>query len=305
MIFFHKWKNIPQKYKNAVLAIGNFDGFHLGHRSVINYAVQLGKKLNRPVALMTFEPHPSYFFRPGTQTFRITPIRSKVRAICTLPIDAFFVLSFNSTLSNMSADDFVKDVLIKELHISALVVGQDYSFGKHREGNIQFLEQKYPEISVHAVEQKKDNANEVISSSRIRSFIKMGDMKSAFKLMGHSFEIEGYVIHGFKRGRTIGYPTLNIAPNESILPKLGVYAARVLIDNKYYPAIANIGCRPTVAGEGVLLEAHIIDFNQDLYGKRLRVFLDDFIRPEQKFDNLNELKIQIIRDIEQAKGILK
>lgn len=304
MIFFHTWNNVPQAYQHAVLAIGNFDGFHLGHKSVIDYAVKLGKEINRPVALMTFEPHPSYFFRPCTQTFRITPIRSKVRAICTLPINAFFVLSFNSALANMTADDFVKNVLIDSLHISALVVGQDYSFGKHREGDIQFLKQNYPEIQVHAVEQKKDNLNEVISSSRIRSFIKMGDMKSASKLMGHSFEIEGYVIHGFKRGRTIGYPTINIAPNESILPKLGVYAARVLIDDKYYPAMANIGCRPTVQGEGILLEAHIIDFNADLYGRRLRVFLDDFIRPEQKFDNLDELKIQISKDIEQARRIV-
>lgn len=304
MIFFHTWKNIPDKYKNSILAIGNFDGFHLGHKSVIDYAVNLGKKTNSPVALMTFEPHPSFYFRPGTQTFRITPIRSKVRAICTLPIDAFFVLPFNSTLSNMTADTFAKEVLINSLQISALVVGQDYCFGKYREGNIDFLEQKYPQIQVHTVEQKKDNQNEVISSSRIRSFIKMGDMKSASKLMGHSFEIEGYVIHGFKRGRTIGFPTINITPNESILPKLGVYAARVLINGKYYPAMANIGCRPTVAGEGILLEAHIIDFRADLYGKRLRVFLDEFIRPEQKFNSLDELKLQITKDIEQAKRII-
>lgn len=305
MRFFHSWHKVPAEFQNAVVAIGNFDGFHQGHRAVVEKAVAIGKQTGRPVVLMTFEPHPSAFFRPGTRTFRITPIRSKVRAICRLPIDGFFVFSFNHDFSEMDADEFIREVLINGLHAAHIVVGEDYGFGKNRQGDINYIRKHYPALPVTAVSKLRDGHGEIISSSRIRAFLRDGAVERASKLMEHPFEIEGYVIHGARRGRRIGYPTINIEPNDSIIPKTGVYAARVEIDGKMRNAVANIGTRPTVNGEGILLEAHILDFSRDLYGERLRVQLVSFIRPEIHFASMDELKRQIDKDTETVRRILQ
>ncbi len=305
MRFFHSWQNVPSDFQNAVVAIGNFDGFHKGHRAVVETAVKIADEQKHPVVLMTFEPHPSGFFRPGGRTFRITPIRSKVRAICRLPIDGFFVFNFNRAFADMSAADFIENVLIKGLHAAHIVVGEDYGFGKNRQGDIAFIRKHYPSLPVTAVQKLRDQNGEIISSSRIRSFLRDGEVEKASGLMEHPFEIEGYVIHGQKRGRQIGFPTINIDPKESILPRIGVYAATVETDNQTFKAVANIGTRPTVNGTGVLLEAHLLGFDGDLYGKRLRVRLFTFIRPEVRFDSMEELKAQIIRDTQTVKRILK
>ena len=305
MRFFHSWQKIPPAYQNAVVAIGNFDGFHKGHRAVVEQAVKIAHQENRPVVLMTFEPHPAGFFRPSEKTFRITPTRSKVRAICQLPIDGFCVLSFNRKLSSMSADDFINEVLINGLHAAHIVVGEDYGFGKNRQGDIAYIQKNFPDLPVTVVKKLRDQNREVISSSRIRAFLRDGEIEKASALMEHPFEIEGYVIHGNQIGRTIGFPTININPADSILPKIGVYAAKVEIDGTFFNAVANIGSRPTVNGKTVLLEAHILNFNGDLYGRRLRVRLLTFIRPEMRFNSIDELKAQIIKDTEFIKRISK
>ncbi|MBR1777947.1 MAG: bifunctional riboflavin kinase/FAD synthetase [Alphaproteobacteria bacterium] len=303
MRFFHSWQKIPPAYHNAVVAIGNFDGFHKGHRAVVEKAVAIARQEGRPVVLMTFEPHPSGFFRPGGRTFRITPIRSKVRAICQLPIDGFCVFNFNKGFAEMSADDFVENVLIKGLHAAHIVVGEDYGFGKNRQGDIAYIRNKYPDIPVTAVRKLRDQNGEIISSSRIRSFLRDGEIEKASGLMEHPFEIEGYVVHGAQLGRQIGFPTINIDPGESILPRIGVYAASVEIDGKTFQAVANLGFRPTVSGKSVLLEAHILRYSGDLYGQRLRVRLLTFIRPEVHFESIEELKAQIIKDSKIAERI--
>lgn len=305
MKFFHSWRNVPPSFQNAVVAIGNFDGFHKGHRAVVETAVKIARKEKRPVVLMTFEPHPSGFFRPGGRTFRITPIRSKVRAICQLPIDGFFVFAFNRSFADMSADDFINDVLINGLHAAHIVVGEDYGFGKNRQGDIAYIRNHYPSLPVTAVPKLRDQNAEIISSSRIRSFLRDGEVEKASGLMEHPFEIEGYVIHGKQQGRLLGFPTINIKPQESILPRIGVYAACVEMNGQHYKAVANIGTRPTVNGEGFLLEAHILGFNGDLYGERLRVKLLTFIRPEVRFNSMEELKMQIMKDTQTVKRILK
>ena len=305
MRFFHSWRKVPAAFQHAVVAIGNFDGFHTGHKAVVETAVKIARAENRPVVLMTFEPHPGGFFRPSDRTFRITPIRSKVRLICRLPIDGFFVFAFNRAFADMTADEFVRNVLINGLHAARVVVGEDYSFGKNRQGDVDFLRQNYPELPVTAVAKLRDQNGEIISSSRIRSFLRDGAVERAAGLMEHPFGIEGYVVHGSEIGRTIGFPTINIKPNDSILPRIGVYAATVEIDGVEKKAVANIGTRPTVNGQGVLLEAHILDYDGDLYGKRLRVRLKTFLRPEVRFDSLDELKAQIQTDAETVKRILK
>ena len=301
MRFFHSWERIPVAYQNAVVAIGNFDGFHKGHRAVVEQAVRIAQQKKHPVILMTFEPHPSGFFRPGGRTFRITPIRSKVRAICQLPIDAFCVFHFNKSFADMSAKDFVENVLINGLHAAHIVVGEDYGFGKNRQGDVSYMQKNYPDLPVTAVKKLRDQNGEIISSSRIRSFLRDGEVEKASGLMEHPFEIEGYVIHGAQLGQTIGFPTINIDPADSIVPRNGVYVASVEIDEKQYKAVANIGHRPTVDGRNVLLEAHILDFDGDLYGRRLRVRLLTFIRPEVHFNSVEELKAQIAKDSEFAK----
>ena len=172
MRFFHSWKKIPPAYQNAVVAIGNFDGFHKGHRAVVEQAVKIARQENRPVVLMTFEPHPDGFFRPSEKTFRITPTRSKVRAICQLPIDGFFVFSFNRKFSSMSADDFINEVLINGLHTAHIVVGEDYGFGKNRQGDIAYIQKNFPDLPVTVVKKLRDQNREVISSSRIRAFLR-------------------------------------------------------------------------------------------------------------------------------------
>ncbi len=303
MRFFHSWQKIPPAYQNAVIAIGNFDGFHKGHRAVVEQAVKIAREEDRPVVLMTFEPHPSGFFRPGGRTFRITPIRSKVRAISLLPIDGFCVFPFNKSFAEMSAKDFVENVLIKGLHAAHIVVGEDYGFGRNRQGDVAYMRRSYPELPVTAVKKLHDQNGEIISSSRIRSFLRDGEVEKASGLMEHPFEIEGYVIHGAQLGRKIGFPTINIDPADSILPRIGVYAASVEIDDKRFKAVANIGFRPTVNGKNVLLEAHLLGFEGDLYGRRLRVQLLTFIRPEVHFNSLEELKAQIIKDSETVERI--
>lgn len=305
MRFFHNLKNIDDSCKNAVAVIGNFDGVHSGHMHVLQTALDIAKKQNKPSLLLTFEPHPDAFFRPAAEKFRITPVHAKVRAVSTVGLDALCVLRFDSALAEMSASDFVKDILVNGLHVSHIVVGQDFCFGKKREGNAAFLKKNFPDLPVTFVEQLRDKTGEIISSSRIRSFIRDGRTERAANLLGRPFEMEGRVIHGFKRGRTIGFPTLNIAPNASIIPKIGVYAAKILIDNEPYDGIANIGFRPTVQGTNVLLEAHIFDFDRDIYGKRVRVQLFSFIREEKRFSSLDELKQKIIADSAKAKEILK
>lgn len=305
MRFFHSWQKIPPAYQNAVVAIGNFDGFHKGHRAVVERAVEIARKEKHPVILMTFEPHPSGFFRPGGRTFRITPIRSKVRAICSLPIDGFCVFNFNKTFAAMSADDFIVNVLLNGLHAAHIVVGEDFGFGRNRQGDAAYIRKNYPNLPVTAVEKLRDQNGEIISSSRIRSFLRDGEVEKASGLMEHPFEIEGYVIHGAQLGRTIGFPTINIDPADSILPRIGVYAASVDIDGTLFKAVANIGFRPTVSGSNVLLEAHILNFDGDLYGRRLRVRLLTFIRPEVHFASLEELKAQIIKDSETAERIFR
>lgn len=304
MRFFHSWKNVPPAFQNAVVAVGNFDGFHAGHRAVVEKAAEIGRELDRPVVLMTFEPHPETYFRAALRPFRLTPVRAKVRAITTLPVDAFFVLPFNKTLAEMSAETFVDEVLINGLHAAHLVVGDDFGFGRGRAGSVGFLRKNHPELPLTAVAKVRDAAGETVSSSRIRAFIADGKVDRAAALTGRPFEIEGRVVHGFKRGRTIGFPTINIEPADVVVPKLGVYAGLVVLDGTDRPALVNIGTRPTVGGTNVLLEAHILDYSGDLYGRRLRVKLVRFVRPERKFDDLQALKAQIVEDTETIKRIL-
>ena len=294
--------------QRCTVAIGNFDGVHRGHQAVINEAGMVAKAQGTPWTVLTLEPHPRHFFAPGQPPFRLTPAASKARFIAELGVNALIVLAFDEALAHLSAEKFVSDILVKGLAAHHVVSGYDFVFGRGRLGNTEMLlrmgrESGYDFTCVQAV---SDGDGAVYSSTRARDALRRGDPKGAADILGRPFEIEATVIKGDQRGRTIGYPTANMALGEYIRPGNGGYAVLVGIDGARpeMAAVANIGNRPTVDGGEVNLEVHLFDFDGDLYGRQLRVQLIDFIRPEQKFDSLDALRQRIDIDAETARALL-
>ncbi|MSO98744.1 MAG: bifunctional riboflavin kinase/FAD synthetase [Rhodospirillaceae bacterium] len=305
---------IPATLKGGVIALGNFDGLHLGHQAVIGEAVRLARSKNVPAAVMTFEPHPRLFFKPEQEPFRLSPFRIKARLIEVMGVDFLYVQTFDREFSQRTGEVFIEEILVEGLGISHVVVGFDYVFGRGRGGNVGLLHDmaRKHNFGVTAVAEKRDAANGSstrYSSSNIRNFLKDGRCLEAARLLGRYWEIEGRVEHGDQRGRFMGFPTANIPHRDYLHPKRGVYAVRAGIDRGgqtvWHDAVANFGYRPTFDKKDVLLEVHIFDFNEDLYQKHLRVALIDYIRPEMKFDGLEAIKAQIGKDCETARGLLK
>lgn len=310
MRIFRHYENLPDDLKGAAIAVGNFDGVHLGHCGVIGEARRIARAAGTPWGVMTFEPHPRAFFTPDQPCFRITPLRAKSHAIAALDADFMVVLRFDAELAGLSARDFVGTVLVGSLGVSHVVCGYDFSFGKGRQGDCEFLLHagKDNGFGLTAVGAIDDPAGEVYSSTRVRNCLRDGDPEGAAALLGRPFEIAGRVIPGDKRGRTIGFPTANIHLDDYLEPMRGVYAVRAAIETTAEPAwidgVANLGIRPTFGKSEPVLEVFLFDFNEDLYDRHLRVQIISFIRPEQKFDGLDALKTQIDRDCEQTRAIL-
>ncbi len=290
--------------KNLCLAIGNFDGFHQGHVAILNLLKKIGNANNQPTAIMSFNPHPREFFDNKIENFNIYTKSDKINFLNKFDIDIYIEFSFDKNLSELSASKFVENILINKLSIKNVVVGKDFKFGKDRTGNFKILEDYSIEnnFNVHLVESimLSDSSNK-FSSSIIRENIKNGEMEKASFALGRYWHMKGKVIEGDKRARKINFPTANISHGNHILPKKGVYCVEVNIENKKYLGISNFGERPTVNGSKLLLETHIFNFNQEIYGNELTVRFLTFIRPEQKFANFDELAIQIKKDIETAK----
>lgn len=307
MRLFRHISSVPDDARGAVVVIGNFDGLHRGHQVVIAAARAQADAQDSPLALLTFRPHPRRFFRPDEEPFRLTPFRAKVRAIEALGVDTLFVCRFDAKMAAITADAFVETILHQGVGASHVVVGHDFAFGNKRAGNPDLLRSKGAELGfgVTVVEPAKDASDEIYSSSVIRQYLRDGQPRRAAELLGRLWEIEGRVLLGDQRGRTIGFPTANINPGEYVQQAHGVYAVRagVTTDGKtqWYDGVANLGVRPTVDGSRLLLEAHLFDFAGDLYGKYLRVALVEFLRPEQKFDSFEVLKQQIIADSQKAR----
>ncbi len=310
MRIFRHYENFPDDLKGSVIAVGNFDGVHLGHCGVIGEASRIAIAADIPWGVMTFEPHPRMFFKPDQPSFRITPLRAKSQAITDLGADFMVVLRFDAELAGLSAHDFVETVLVDSLGVSHVVCGYDFSFGKGREGDCEFLLHvgKESGFGLTAVGAIDDPDGEAYSSTRVRNCLTNGDPKGAAVLLGRPFEISGRVSHGDERGRTIGFPTANIHLDDYLEPTHGVYAVRVAIETTEEPVwidgVANLGIRPTFDKTDPVLEVFLFDFEGDLYDKHLRVQMIDFIRPEQKFDGLDALKAQIAADCETARNIL-
>ncbi len=296
--------------RGAVVAVGNFDGVHRGHQAVIAAAAAEARRLGAPLAVLTFEPHPREVFQPGAAPFRLTPFRSKTRFLAALGVDLLFTLHFDKGFAARSAEAFVEDILVSGLAVRHAVIGYDFVFGNRRRGTPTLLREMGARhgFGVSVVEPVAGAGGVAYSSTRIRDHLAAGRPAEAAELLGRFWEIEGRVDHGDERGRTIGFPTANIALADYLRPAAGVYAVRIgIIDGdatQWHNGAANIGWRPTVGGTDLRLEAHLFDFSGDLYGRHLRVALVDHLRPEQKFSGLDALKAQIAEDCRRAREVL-
>jgi len=297
---------VPEHLRNAVVALGNFDGFHRGHQAVVARARGIAHAEGRPLIVATFSPHPSRIFHPDAPFFRLTTLDQRERLFAAAGADAMLVFHFNRALAEVSADDFVKDWLIDRIGAAVVVTGQDFTYGKGRTGSVDLLQQRGPEFGLRAESVGPvSDAEGPISSSRIREALQNGDCETATRLLTRPFAIEGEVQHGDKLGRSIGYPTANIPFDRYQRPAFGIYAVRGhLPDGRIVGGAANLGIRPTFDPPKELFEPHFFDFSGDLYGQTIEVDLVHYIRPEAKFDTLEGLIAQIDADCAEAKRVL-
>lgn len=311
MTVFHrneKKEPLPEGLRGGVIAIGNFDGVHRGHRAVLDRALELAEARGVPALVLTFEPHPRSVFRPETPVFRLTPAPLKARILEAIGFRSVIEYPFDREFSQRSAEEFVNSILVDWLGASAVVTGFDFHFGKGREGGPAFLMAagKRNGFDVTLVDAFRDEGSDVVSSSRIRSLLCEGDVAGAAGQLGYRFTVESEVIGGQKLGRTLGYPTANMALSPETELKAGIYAVRFRRpDGAIYDGVASFGYRPTVTDNGAaLLETYVFDFSGDLYGEVCSVSFFGHLRDELKFDGLDPLVAQIRRDEEEARAML-
>lgn len=296
---------IKTKLPELALTIGNFDGVHLGHLEIINQVKKIAKEEKLKSATLTFEPHPINFFKPEkTKNFRITSLAQKLAIFKDQKIDYVIVLPFNKSFSEVSATNFVKDILAEKLNTKHLVIGYDFTFGKNREGNFKFLEKESEQYNFKLKEISPVKTNDrTSSSSAIRELISDGNIKEANHLLDKNFKISGLVNEGRKLASQLGFPTLNLKTKPHIImPKFGVYESKTFIPhlNQTFNSITNFGVKPTVTNDlEAIFETHIPNFSQNIYSKKVIIEFIDFIRDEQKFNSLEELKNQIKQDLEK------
>ena len=306
---FDHWQKIPAAWKGGAVALGNFDGVHKGHQTLLARTGEHARALGAPLVVLTFEPHPRRFFVPDTGPFRLTMLPAKLRLLEQFGVQAVLAQHFDAAFAALSAAAFVDEVLRTGLGARHVVCGYDFTFGARRVGNVEMLRAMGAEkgFAVTVLDPVM-REGEIYSSTRIREALRAGWPSEASGLLGHHWEIEGAVELGDQRGRTIGFPTANVALGEHLRPRFGVYAVRALIDGQeskgWRNGVANLGRRPTIGKLQENFEVHVFDFDGDLYGKTLRVALVDFIRPEMKFSGLDQLKAQIAADANAARAIL-
>lgn len=294
---------VPGPLRGGIVALGNFDGFHLGHQAVVGRARERARAEGRPLLVATFDPHPVRFFKPDAAPFRLTTLDQRARLFADAGADGMVVFGFEAALAGLSAEEFVAQRLVAGLGVAGVVTGDDFTFGKGRGGNVAVLaalgdRQGFSVDTVGAV----GAGGEAVSSSRIRELLKAGDPAGAAALLTRPFAIEGVVQHGDKLGRTIGYPTANVALGNYLRPAYGIYAVRVRLDDgRVVGGAANLGIRPSFDPPKELLEAYLFDFAEDLYGRVIEVALIDYLRPEAKFDSLDALTVQMDADCAEAR----
>ncbi|HUY67816.1 MAG TPA: bifunctional riboflavin kinase/FAD synthetase [Alphaproteobacteria bacterium] len=298
----------PLPAKGGVFALGNFDGVHQGHQAVVKTAIDRARGMGLPARVLTFEPHPRSVLKPGIAPFRLTPAPAKERILHGLGVDDVIVHPFTPEFSRLSAPDFVQRILIEECGAQHVVAGFDFVFGHKRGGDMPKLRAWLAPHSVGVTEVApfRDGRGEMMSSTRAREALQAGDPHTAAHILGRPWAIAGVIEKGDQRGRELGAATANIALGEYLRPKFGVYAVMAgrVGAGARLPGVANIGVRPTVGGAAEMLEFHLFDFHDDLYGQEWEVELIDFLRPEQAFPDLAALRAQIARDLETARARL-
>ena len=296
--------NLQPQHRGCAATIGSFDGVHLGHQAVLAQLVAQGRERRLPVTLVTFEPQPREYFTPHAAPPRLTRFREKLEVLRDCQIDRVLCLRFNTRLAELTADEFIRQILLDGLAVKYLVIGDDFHFGKQRGGNFSLLEQAgkvhgFPVVKMQTI----DVGNHRVSSTRIRAALQKGDLGCAEALLGRPFWMSGRVAHGDKRGRTIGFPTANIFLHRAKVPVDGVFAVEVSgIDRAPIAGVANVGTRPTVGGTRALLEVHLFDFDRDIYGRHVQVSFLKKLRAERKYESFELLKRQIQLDAEQARA---
>ena len=300
------WHNVKPEHHGCVATIGNFDGVHLGHRALIEQLAALGRERAVPTALVTFEPQPQEFFAGGNVPPRLTRLREKLAALGVMPLDRVVLLRFDARLSATSPVEFVESFLVAGLGVRAVVAGEDFRFGYRGEGDFGLLVALGERHGFEVVKRATFSAGGGrVSSSRIRSALATGDLEAARELLGRRYTMSGRVVHGDRRGQTIGFPTLNVPLRRRTTALHGVYAVRVAgLEGRQLDAVANLGTRPTVGGRGMVLEAHVFDWSGDAYGRNVEVGFVAKIRDERKFDSIEALKAWIARDSARAREIL-
>ncbi len=301
-----------------MVAVGNFDGVHRGHQAVIGDAVRRAHAVGTPAQVLTFEPHPRRFFKPDTPPFQLTRLRTKTRVLAGIDVDDLFVLRFNQEMVEYTAEAFIDRFLVRDMQARHVVIGYDFVFGKGRRGNPDLLRERLaangigitvmaPVTAAETASVDADPESSVISSTGVRDALRAGDAAAAARLLGRPFEIESRVQRGEARGRQLGFPTANLWLGDYLRPALGVYAVRAIVHDgpEHHRGVANLGLRPTFGGLAEpRLEVHLFDFSGDLYGRRLRVELIQFLRPERKFPDIAALREQIAPDAAAARTVL-
>lgn len=298
---------IPATLRGAVIALGNFDGFHRGHQAVAGEAIAWAHAEGRPSIIATFDPHPVRFFKPDVAPFRLTTLEQRQELYLAAGATAMLVFHFDAELSGTSAEDFIQRILIDRFGAHGVVTGGDFTFGKGAKGNVELLRTLGAELGLQSrVVEAVAEGDEVVSSSRIRTALREGDPQLAARLLTRPFAIRGIVEHGDKRGRTIGYPTANLAIENYLRPKYGIYAVtgRILATGQVLQGAANIGIRPQFEPPKELLEPYFFDFSGDLYGQEIEVAFHHYLRGEAKFDSLEALMAQMDKDCAEARRLL-
>jgi riboflavin kinase/FMN adenylyltransferase len=303
-----QYQDIPREAKGCAIAIGNFDGVHKGHVAVIKKAQEIAASKGGKAGVLTFEPHPLTLLRPEIKPFRITTDSQKALLIKQLGIDFLFAINFDKEFSEITANDFIHEILVHALGAKHIVTGEDFIFGHNRQGNTDLLSDKAAQYNFGYTKMAHvGSPSGAFSSSAIRRNLSHGNLHEVYPILGRNFVISGMVKEGNRQGRLIGFPTINLELAGYMNPAFGVYAVKIYIEGreKVFSGAANIGIRPTINGTKELLEVHIFDLSENLYGKNVAVELIDYIRPEIKFSGLEELKMQILEDCIKIRKVLQ
>lgn len=295
--------NLPQPFPGCVMTMGNFDGIHLGHQQIIAAVLQKAKQLNLPSLIITFEPQPNEFFSRGKAPARLTRLREKIMRFEQLGVEYVLCLRFDEALAKIEAKNFVTEILINQLKIAHIVIGDDFHFGAERMGDRKLLEAMGKQYGFTVQQMATFNFNaQRVSSTQIRLALKQGNLSKTEQLLGRSFGMGGRVVHGDKRGRTIGFPTANVFLCHQSIPIQGIYAVKTYgLDSKPILGVASVGNRPTVNGSHNLLEVYLFNFDRQIYGEHIYIEFVHKLRDEERFESFELLRQQIVKDVEEAK----